>query len=228
MNPVCLVTGAGGQLGNALCARLNEDFDIVASFRSTPPLINSQLKWRAGAASDEGRVLCVQGDLTRREDICRLVEVAMARFGRIDAVVNSAADIAFHGKLIELWQSTPYAQSQLEINCIAPMNLVSAVHHYCWKDAPEDNAHWNRSVINVSSMSGVYAYPAAGQAIYAASKAALNMLTLYLSLELAGYSVRVNGICPGRFTGQPATESVVLEIERLLKGDETGSIITNL
>lgn len=228
MKPVCLVTGTGGRLGSALCEALSGRYHVVAAYHTTLPPCSSQLQRRVDLGTDPCQVYCVQADLTKREDLRRLVEVAMAKHGRIDAVINSAADVRFHGKLVELWHCDPYAASQMYLNAIAPILLVSLIHQECWKDYPQDNRKWNRSVINVSSMSALYAFPDVGQAFYSASKAALNMLTLYLSLELAPYSVRANAVCPGRFNDAASTRAVVTAISKLLEGKETGSIVSDL
>ncbi len=227
MKPVCLVTGAGGRLGSALCKALSGRYHIIAAYHAAVPTIPSQLRQPVTPGAGDTPVFCVQADLTNREDIRRLVEVALARHDRVDMVVNSAADVHFHGKLVELWHADPYPSSQLHLNCVAPFLLVSAIHQECWKDSPADNVRWNRSVINVSSMSGLYAYPERGQAFYSASKAALNMLTLYLALELAPYSVRANAVCPGQFKDASSTDSVVAAIGDLLAGSETGAIVSD-
>jgi NAD(P)-dependent dehydrogenase (short-subunit alcohol dehydrogenase family) len=230
MRPVCLITGAGGRLGQALCCALQPDYELVATYRSHAPAISSQLQRRLEAEGEPqpSEAYVVQADLTRREDLQRLIEVAMARYGRIDALINAAADTQFHGHLRDLWQADDYPQSQILTNCIAPTQLVSAVYQYCWKDQSDENARWNRSVVNVSSASGLYVYPERGQAFYGVSKTALNMLTLYLSLELAPYCVRVNAICPGSFVDEPATNRVVDGIRELLSGDCNGTIVSNL
>ncbi len=236
MKPVCLITGAGGRLGQDLCHALQEDYELVATYRSTIPNIPSQFQRplegadepeNESALSDVPAYL-VQADLTCREDVKRVVEVTLARYGRIDALINAAADIKFHGNLRDLWQADDYPQSQMLLNSIVPMQLASAIYQYCWKDQPDENARWNRSVVNVSSISGLYVYEERGQAFYGVSKAALNMLTLYLSLELAPYSVRVNAICPSRFTGMAATRRVTETIRNLLTGDSTGTIVTKI
>lgn len=240
MKPVCLITGAGGRLGQDLCHALQEDYDLVATYRSTIPNIPSQfqrsLEGTAGGAGEPENesalsgvpAYLVQADLTRREDVKRVVEVALARYGRIDALINTAADIKFHGNLRDLWQADDYPQSQMLLNSIVPMQLASAIYQYCWRDQPDENTRWNRSVVNVSSISGLYVFEERGQAFYGVSKAALNMLTLYLSLELAPHSVRVNAICPSRFTGKAATRRVTEAIRNLLTGDSTGTIVTKV
>jgi NAD(P)-dependent dehydrogenase (short-subunit alcohol dehydrogenase family) len=173
-------------------------------------------------------VYCVQADLQCREDIRRLVEVAHARYGRIDSVVNAAADIRFHGALVELWQSGDDVLSQLAINSVAPFRLVSAIFQSHWKNESDENAKWNRNVVNVSSISSLYVTKSIGQAYYAASKAALNILTMYLSQELAPYSVRANTVCPSRFADEPSTQRVVDAIRELMTGRDSGLLVSKV
>lgn len=235
MKPVCLITGAGGRLGRALCTALQDRYHVVASYRSTPPLLDSQLQRSHRGSSIHhtttggGKgIYLVQADLTHRDDMQHLVEIAMARHGQIDVLINSAADIKFHGNLRDLWQAEDYPQSQLLMNSIVPVQLASAIYQYCWKDRLEENLQWNRSIVNVSSISGLYVYQERGQAFYGVSKAALNMLTLYQSLEYARYGVRVNAICPSQFKHASATQRVIDAIEVLLKGQDTGTIVTKV
>jgi NAD(P)-dependent dehydrogenase (short-subunit alcohol dehydrogenase family) len=216
MRPVCLITGAAGRLGADLCLALRDDYDLVATYHSKAP---------AGTPECE-RVHLVQADLTRRADVTRVIDTALQRFGRIDSLINAAADIKFHGPLRDVWFADDYPESQMLLNSIVPMRLASAIYQTCWKDQSSENARWNRSVVNVSSISGLYVFQERGQAFYGVSKAALNMLTLYLSLELAPVSVRVNAICPSRFTGKSATRRVTEAIRGLLTGNSTGKILT--
>jgi len=227
VKPVCLITGAGGRLGGALCAHLQERYEIVAVYHNTVPPVSSQLRRRL-TDPDSGAAYCVQADLTSRDDIRRVVDVALARYGQVDAVINSAADIRFHGKLLELWESDPYADAQLHLNCVSPIYLVSAIFQQCWKDAKDENVRWNRNVVNVSSMSALNVNAIAGQAYYSASKASLNMLTRYLSVELKSYGVRANAICPGSFRNESSTQVVVKAIDAILNSQENGATITDL
>lgn len=232
MKPVCLVTGAGGRLGQKLCADLARDHDVVAVYHDAAPLVSSQTSWRVpphdSPAHADPSVLCVRADLQRREDIGRIVEVATARHGCVDSVVHAAADIRFHGRLVELWESADYARAQLALNAVAPIELTSAVFQTCWKDDVEQNGHRNRSVVTVSSISGIQVSKDVGQGYYAASKAALNVLTMYLSLELAPYGVRANALCPSKFDDARATGSVVGAVRELLDGTQTGQLITGV
>jgi NAD(P)-dependent dehydrogenase (short-subunit alcohol dehydrogenase family) len=224
---VCLLTGANGTLGTALLRDLAQDFAIVATYRRNVPRIYSQFMRRVSTHVQEcDPVFLIKADLQKRDDVLRTVEVALARHGQIDVIVNSAADVRFHGKLVESWTTSELHAGQLYLNCIAPMQLVALIHDLCWKDSPDENAQRNRSVLNVSSMSGLHAYSEAGQGFYSASKAALNMLSLHLALELAPYSVRVNAICPPNLDDHDRMQKTLQAARRLIDGDQTGEIIT--
>jgi NAD(P)-dependent dehydrogenase (short-subunit alcohol dehydrogenase family) len=232
MKPVCLITGGSGRLGTALCKALIDTHEVVAQYRSRVPLLPSQFHRHLGsrpvtkAEEDRSSIYYVQADLLNREDLRRLVDVSLARFDRIDQVINCVADVKFHGRLLELSQSSNYPLDQLNINCVAPIRLVSAIHDRFWKDCCDDNAKLNRSVVNVSSGSAFIAFKDTRQAYYGASKSALNLLTMYLAAELAPYSVRANAICPGKFTSDEEMAHVVAGIRSMLSGHRTGEIDT--
>jgi len=227
-NSVVLITGAAGRLGAALCEAYARSCNVVAAFHTNEPTAVSQLRRPISSPADQtrGPIYSVQADLAERSDIRRLVEVALARFGQIDVVINAAADTRFHGRLTELIFQGDECARQLMINAFAPALLVSAVFQNCWKDDVPANRSRNRNVVNVSSQSAIYAAETKGQGFYGASKAALNLLTLHQALELEPYGVRANVICPGTFTDPSSTQRVVAAIESLSKGSQTGQIVT--
>lgn len=226
---VVLVSGAAGRLGLAVCEDLARDHDVLALYRSSVPAIASQLQWPIGDSERSvGAVHCIQGDLTKRKDLRRVVEVGLARFGQIDAVVNCVADIRFHGRLLELTDHVDNVVGQLRVNAIAPVLLVSEIFQSHWKHCPEDNSAQNRSVVNVSSISGHLVGEPQGQGYYAASKAALDILSMYQALELAPYSVRVNTVCPSRMSDRAGCRRVVQAIRGLLTGTDTGTHISGI
>jgi NAD(P)-dependent dehydrogenase (short-subunit alcohol dehydrogenase family) len=229
MKPVCLITGARGRLGQDLCVALANEYNVVATYHSQAPKLASEhnTHFENEQPSSPNSIFLIQADLTKREDIQRLMKVVMARYGQVDALINSAADIKFHGHLRDLWQADNYAQSQLHLNSIVPIQLASAIFQYCWKDNLHENLKMNRSVVNVSSISGLYVFQEANQSFYGVSKSALNMLTQYLSLEFAPYGVRVNAICPSRFVEPLETRRVTESIIKLLENDSTGEIVSN-
>jgi NAD(P)-dependent dehydrogenase (short-subunit alcohol dehydrogenase family) len=225
--PVVLVTGAAGKLGSALCCSLLPDNEVVAAYHERVPEIPSQLAWPATTGPQEhaGTAWCVKADLNDSKHVMRLVEVCLAKHGRIDIVVNLAADTKYHGPLTDLCYDRETAGNQLAINSIAPFALVSTIFHETWKHERDSNSLYNRNVINLSSFSGMYVQQVRGQALYGASKAALNLLTLHLAVELAPYAVRVNSLCPSRFPDNIATNRVVAAIKKIAIGTQTGEII---
>jgi NAD(P)-dependent dehydrogenase (short-subunit alcohol dehydrogenase family) len=230
MKPVCLLTGAGGLLGTVLCELLSNDYNVIASYRRKIPRISSQLiKEISKSKVDQiQNVYCVQADLTNRDDIKRLVEVSIAKFGQIDCLVNNAVNNFSQGKLIELYQAENYPIDKLFINSVSPILLASYVFDNCWKDSRTENLQWNRNIVNVSSIAGIKLFTSS-EAYYSASKSALNMLTLHLASELKAYTVRVNAICPYGFSSNPSYKNEVAKaILRLLQGTATGMIVSSV
>jgi len=231
MMPVCLITGSAGKLGSALCRALTPTHQIAAVYRKKLPGFPSQLR---GVIDLDGPrearkaanvPFCVQGDLTRPEDVRRIVEVVLARFGQIDVIIASAADTRYHGKLLELSFDSAKVEAQLITNCVAPLQLASAVFQKSWKDQRAANREFNRCVVNVSSISGLHVFPGNGQAFYSASKAALNFLTRHLASELTSYCVRANSVCPSRFPDSVSTEKVVTRILDVIASRVTGQVL---
>ena len=161
----------------------------------------------------------------KKEDVRRIVEVTLARFGQIDVLIHSAADTRYHGKLLELTFDSAGVESQLMMNCVVPVRLASAVFQEAWKHERKVNLASNRCVINISSISGLRVYPPAGQGFYSASKSALNFLSQHLAQELADYCVRVNAICPSRFPDSVPTDRVVGKVLEVIGSNTTGQVI---
>jgi NAD(P)-dependent dehydrogenase (short-subunit alcohol dehydrogenase family) len=231
MIATCLITGSAGKLGTALCHAFSETHRVAAIYRKSMPRFSSQLQTRMDLEESREKKdsahlpFCVQGNLTQSEDIRRIVEVVLARFDRIDVLINAAADTRFHGRLLELSFGTAEVEHQLLTNCLAPMHLVSAVFQESWKHERAANREFNRCVINISSVSGLIAYPSVGQGFYSASKAALNFLTKHLANELADYCVRANAVCPSRFPETVPTETVVAGVKALATSQVSGEVI---
>jgi NAD(P)-dependent dehydrogenase (short-subunit alcohol dehydrogenase family) len=225
--PVVLVTGAAGKLGSALCHSLLPHNHVVAAYHNRVPNVPSQLSWPATSFPGEpgNNAWCVKADLNDSNDVMRLIEICLARHDRLDVVVNLAADTHYGGPLIDLCYDRETASKQMAINSSAPFALVSAIFHERWKHERDSNSRYNRNVINLSSFSGMYVQEISGQAIYGASKAALNLLTLHLAAELAPYAIRVNALCPSRFPDTIATEKVLATITKIANGAETGEIV---
>lgn len=183
--PVALVTGSTSGIGEAIARRLSaEGYALVVHSRS------SAEKGHALAA-ELGTAVYVQADLADDAARVDLVRQAVARWGRLDLLVNNAglSRVIPHA---DLMAASPAVWHELhEVNVVAPFRLVAEA-----EPALRDAARRGRPgcVINVSSHAGVR--PKGASIPYAASKAALNHLTRLLAVSLAP-DIRVNAVAPG-------------------------------
>lgn len=229
---VCLLTGAGGRLGSAFCRSLAARFDIAAVYRSRHPDVPSQLEWlrdplrpAASVPENDDAVFAIQADLSEDGAPARVVDLALARFGRIDLLVNAAADVTFWGPLLEAERLKERLRAQLELNVMVPVRLAALVAERFWRDRRDENAARSRNVVNVSSTSGLHIYGGCDQSMYSASKAALNYVTCHMADEFSVFGVRANAIAPTSFPGQIPTERVVSSIAGLDGSDVTGKVL---
>jgi len=178
---VVLVTGGSDGLGRALCHRLVEEGARVALCGRDP----EKLATTAGALEAVGGdVLAVAADVSRPEDLARLVEATVARFGSIDGLVNNAGR-ASAKRLAE--SSDADWHDDLELKVMAAVRLTRMVlPHFRLGGG---------SVLNVLAIAGKA--PGAGSTPTSVSRAAGLALTKALSKELGSDGVRVNAILIG-------------------------------
>jgi pteridine reductase len=180
--PVALVTGAGRRLGATVARTLHgAGYDLVLHYRASADAIRvlcDELE-----AVRAGSTLAVAADLAHAEELPALVEAAVTRHGRLDALVNNAAAFLPAG----LATATPRQwDAQFAVNARAPMFLAQAAA-----------AHLKATHGAIVNMADIYAErPRADLLAYAASKAALVALTHGLAVALAP-DVRVNAVAPG-------------------------------
>jgi meso-butanediol dehydrogenase/(S,S)-butanediol dehydrogenase/diacetyl reductase len=133
--------------------------------------------------SKPNQTLAIQGDVTIREDVKRLIKSHLNKFGRLDGLVNNAAVVVGGpiGKVsIEDWQKV------MAINVEGVFNTINlSIEHL--KEV-------KGSIVNVSSVSGVRGDWTFSP--YCASKGAVTNFTHSLALELGAQGVRVNAVAP--------------------------------
>lgn len=176
-----LITGASKGIG----AEIAEVFadagaDIVAVARDAAGLAGTAAKVRAKGR----RCLILAAEMAGREGPVAAAEQALAEWGTIDILVNSAgiARIAPAAALpADWWDET------MAVNLRAPFLLAQAL-------APAMIAQRRGKIINISSQTGVIAID--DHAAYAASKGGLNALTKSLCAEWGRHNIQVNAICP--------------------------------
>jgi NAD(P)-dependent dehydrogenase (short-subunit alcohol dehydrogenase family) len=232
MKRVSLLTGGGGIFGSAFCRAAREQFDIAAVCRRRRPDVPSQLQWfrdplepDRDPPENRDRIFVIDADLTKPGEIDRVVDMALARFGRIDLVINAARD----WKLTNATQPDTIAASleaEFNYNVIIPARLAATVLQKFWRDRDVENRKERRNVINMSSISGLHIYPNVGQAAYSASKAAENYLTRHMSNEYAPYGVRVNALAPNTFPAIVSTNAVIEAALRMDREDHNGRVLS--
>jgi NAD(P)-dependent dehydrogenase (short-subunit alcohol dehydrogenase family) len=191
-----VVTGAASGLGRAIALRFADEGAqvVVADVRRDPR--------EGGAPTDEllgDRGFFVQADMSRWDDVDRLVRTAVERYGRLDVIVNNAGIAG------------PYSKGLLETDesdwdAIMAVNLRGLF--LCCKRAvaqmleQDPIGEVRGRVINISSQHGMIGPP--GHVAYAASKGGVVNLTRQIAVDFGPRGVLVNAVAPGKIlTGSP-------------------------
>ena len=185
-----IVTGSASGLGAATSGILARGgARIVVNYSNSKNEAEATAEACRNAGAKE--VVVVQGDVSRDED-CKKIVAAAAPWGKLDALINNAGTTKHvaHDKLDQL--SAEDFQRIFAVNTIGPYQMVRAARSLL--EAAAKAAGKPAAVVNVSSIAGI---SGGGSSVaYAASKGALNTITLSLARALAPL-IRVNTVCPG-------------------------------
>jgi len=181
---VAIVTGASSGLGARFARVLRSaGAEVVAAARREERL--AELATSCGVEP-------VRCDVTRAEDLDRLVAHTNQRFGRIDVLVNNAgigAPVAAEDEAIETFRTV------VDVNLTALFQLTQLVGRQML-------AAGSGNIINIASILGLVASAPIKQASYCASKGAVVNLTRELGAQWARKGVLVNAIAPGWFPSE--------------------------
>ena len=176
-----VVTGASSGIGEALArAWARRGATLVLSARDEVGLARVA---RAVEAAG-GRAIGVPADLTREQDRVQLVERARAEVGKIDVLVNNAGR-GYYGSVARIGPHD--LEALFALNVVAPLHLAQL--------ALDPLTRSGGTLVMMSSVAGVVASPRMGA--YAATKFALEAISMSLRAELAGTGVRVIVVRPG-------------------------------
>lgn len=188
MTKTLLITGASRGIG-AACA-------ILAAERGWQVAINYRADGEAAAAivrtieEAGGSAFAVQADVAREDDVLRMFATLDQRCGRLDGLVNNAGILARQMRVEQM--------DAARIGRILATNVTGSF--LCAREAvlrmSTKHGGSGGAIVNVSSRAAVLG--SSGEYVdYAASKAALDALTIGLSKEVANEGIRVNGVRPG-------------------------------
>lgn len=204
-NKVAIVTGAASGIGQAIAVRLAADgASVVVNFRKTPA--DETIKQITAAG---GTATAVQADVSKPDDVTKLIADAVKAFGRIDIVINNAG-IEMKHPLVDF--PLDDLQKIIAVNLVGPALLLQAAARQMI-----DQKAGGR-IINISSVHEDKPMP--GNAVYCAAKGGLRMLMRTAAVELAPHRITVNNIGPGAiFTPIDADVQADKELEKKLMAE---------
>lgn len=191
---VAIVTGATQGIGLACAQRL-----VAEGARVMLVDIKPEGEAAARALGDSAR-FCV-ADVSQKADVDAMVAATLAAFGRIDILINNAG-VTHKARFLDLHEDD--FDRVLRINLKSMFLCGQAV-------AREMVKQGSGCIINMSSVNSELAIP--DQVPYVVSKGGVNQLTKVMSLNLAEYGVRVNGIGPGTILTELAKQAVLASPE---------------
>jgi NAD(P)-dependent dehydrogenase (short-subunit alcohol dehydrogenase family) len=172
---VAIITGASGGIGAGLVAGFRRcGYAVIGTSLSIPP-------------SSEPDYVTVKGDITEAETGRRVVEQALARFGRVDSLINSAG--VYIGKPFTDYTAADYAQ-------VIAVNLTGFFHitqHAIRQMVSQGSGH----IVNISTSLVDHADSSRPAALAALTKGGLVAAARSLAIEYASAGVRVNAVSLG-------------------------------
>ncbi|WP_457940378.1 SDR family NAD(P)-dependent oxidoreductase [Mesorhizobium sp. 10J20-29] len=184
-NRVAVITGAGSGIGAATAVRFAKGgYDVAVNYRSRE---DEALAVVEACKANGVDAIAVQGDIADGRDCPAIAAAVAERWGRVDALVNSAGvTVSAPQSDLEALETKDFAKV-FGVNVVGNYHMVRAV----WPLLRQSSA---ASIVNVSTSGSLTGL---GSSIaYAASKGALNIMTLSMARSLAPH-VRVNTVCPG-------------------------------
>jgi len=179
---VVVITGASSGLGEAAARHLAALGAMVALGARRVDRIEALAKELDGHGA---KALALAADVTRREDVKRLVDTAVNAYGRVDAIINNAGlmpQSPLERLKVEDWDR------MIDVNIKGVLYGIAAVLPYMTK---QKSGH----IINVSSVAGHKVGP--GGAVYSATKHAVRVISEGLRQEVKPYDIRTTVISPG-------------------------------
>ena len=208
---IVLISGIGPGLGVKLAieAARENAAGLVITCRTASKLADAEKRIRA--VSPDIPILAKTCNINDKTQCEALVAAGVEKFGRIDALVNSAfnhgaMDFAATGNL-DQWLTGPIAT-----NLIGTMRITQAV-------IPQMKKQKSGAIVMINTMA-VRQVPPLGEAGYAASKAALRTSAMYLAKELAPDGIRVNTVHIGWMWGFPVQMYVQYQAQQMKVSEE--------
>ena len=180
---VAIITGAGGILGGGCAVQLAKYGASLALIDCDLDKLTAMVAKVKQTGLPDNKIVAVHGDVTKKEDVQKVVDQAAQSFGKIDIVIN----IVGHKRLGNL------EMCDIDDLDVALNGCVRASFMMC-KAALPHLIESKGCVVNMSSVSGIRAYHYGLP--YGTAKAALNHMTRIMAAGLAKKGVRINAVAP--------------------------------
>jgi NAD(P)-dependent dehydrogenase (short-subunit alcohol dehydrogenase family) len=193
--PVALVTGGSRGIGRGICLELARQGCAVAiNFASNEEAARETQKLIAGLGSSAPETQLCRGDVSSAADRARMVDEVLARWGRIDVLVNNAG-ITSPGRRDILEAGEDAWDQVMATNLKGPYFLTQRVAREMIRRQDAKREAGRQTIVNISSLSA-YA-PSTNRGDYCISKAGLHMMTQLFALRLADHGIHVFEVRPG-------------------------------
>lgn len=205
-----LVTGGSRGIGRATCELFGRnDWNVAIGYNRSVSRANDVARL---INADYPHAACFRADIADREQVDKMIDEVLERFGHIDTLVNNAG-ITSYG----LFQSEPIEEIEhvLDVNTLGMMNCTQSVLVDMLRQR-------SGCIVNVSSMWGVHG--ASCEVVYSATKAAVIGFTKALALELGPSGIRVNCVAPGAMNTDMMTGFSSEEVEAICEDTPLGRI----
>lgn len=192
--PVALVTGGSRGIGRGICLELaRQGCAVAVNYAGNEAAARETVQLIAGLENAPPAAAIVRADVGNGADRERMVDEVLARWGRIDVLVNNAG-ITSPGRR-DILEATEDGWDQvMAINLRGPFFLTQRVAREMVKAHGQPPVGF-RAIVNISSLSAYS--PATNRGDYCISKAGLRMMTQLWALRLADLGIRVYEVCPG-------------------------------
>ena len=198
---VSIITGAGQGIGRATALKFAKEGAKVAVCDINPESVEQTVELVESAG---GEAIGFRVDVTDKESISRMVDGVMAKWGRIDTLVNNAG-------IVQDAQFKKMSEDQFDR--VIDVNLKGVYN--CTKAVVDIMLEQNSGVIlNASSIVGLYGN--FGQTNYAATKFGVIGMVKTWARELGRKGIRANAICPG-FIETPILSSIPDKVIRMME-----------
>lgn len=175
MKKVVLVTGGSSGIGKAICEHLKlAGYEVFGTSRNPDSYTGHTFP-------------LLELDVTNKESIDGCVRELVSRTGRLDVLINNAG-AGITGPLEEI--PADAIRQNLETNFIGPVQMIQSV-------LPQMRKQGGGLIINITSLAAYMGLPFRG--VYSSSKAALEVMTEAIRLEVRDFNIRVTNLAPGDY-----------------------------